>query len=286
MSLKFTIFRILSIALTLTALSGCAGTIDGDRILAHEIDGTGPAKVIVLHDWLGDRRNYDDTRPYFDMQNFTYAFADLRGYGGSLKMKGVFTSDEAAKDVIRLADDLGWQRFHIIGHSMTGMVVQRVAANTPDRVISVVATTPVAANGMQADADTRAFLEGAAKDPAVTAKAIHALTGNRLSDNWAAFKVERAMSSSTEAARLGYLDMFDREDFHEDVDGLKVPMTVILGENDLPFFQPDYINSTFGKWYPNLTVVVSPNAGHYVMQETPAFYASAVDAHLKRNMVK
>lgn len=286
MSLKFTIFRFLGVMLTVTALAGCAGTTGGDRILAHEVTGTGPDKVIVLHDWLGDRRNYDDARPYLDMQSFTFAFADLRGYGGSVKMKGMFTSDEAADDVLRLADRLGWQRFHIVGHSMTGMVVQRVAANAPDRVISVVATTPVAANGMHTDPDTRAFLEGAAKDPAVTAKAIHALTGNRLSDIWAAFKVERAMSSSTEAARLGYLDMFDLEDFHADVDGLKVPITVILGENDLPFFQPDYINSTFGKWYPNLTVVVSPNAGHYVMQETPAFYASAVDAHLKKNMVK
>lgn len=286
MSLKFSIFRMLSVISTVAVLTGCAGTTGGDRILAHELTGTGPDKVIVLHDWLGDRRNYDDARPYLDMQHFTYAFADLRGYGGSLKMKGMFTSSEAAKDVIGLADHLGWQRFHIIGHSMTGMVVQRVAANAPDRVISVIATTPVAANGMHTDADTRGFLEGAAKDPAVTAKAIHALTGNRLSDNWAAFKVKRAMSSSTLAARLGYLDMFDLEDFHEDVNGLKIPVTVILGENDLPFFQPDYINSTFGKWYPNLTVVVSPNAGHYVMQETPAFYASAVDAHLKKNMVK
>ena len=103
MSLKFTIFRFLGVMLTVTTLAGCAGTTGGDKILAHEVTGTGPDKVIVLHDWLGDRRNYDDARPYLDMQSFTFAFADLRGYGGSVKMKGMFTSDEAAGDVLRLS---------------------------------------------------------------------------------------------------------------------------------------------------------------------------------------
>ncbi|MBO6519160.1 MAG: alpha/beta hydrolase [Rhodospirillales bacterium] len=286
MSFSLRLPRALALLTSLMLLSACAGTTGSPGILAHEVTGTGPEKVIVLHDWLGDRRNYDDARPYLDMKGYTYAFTDLRGYGGSVDKTGAFTAAEAASDTLALADYLGWQRFHIVGHSMTGMVVQRIAADAPERVISVIATTPVAANGMQTDKDTRGFLEGAAKDPAVMAKAIHALTGNRLADTWASFKVERAISSSTEAARLAYLDMFDKENFHGDVEGLDVPITVILGENDLPFFQPDYIKSTFGKWYPNLKIVVSPNAGHYVMQETPAFYASAVVSHLKENALK
>ncbi|WNK00553.1 alpha/beta hydrolase [Thalassospiraceae bacterium LMO-JJ14] len=278
--------RFFPLIALLALMAGCAGMPQQTGILAHDVTGSGADKVIVLHNWLGDRRNYDDARPYLDTDSFTYAFADLRGYGDSIGMKGKFTAAEAAADTLKLADHLGWQRFHIIGHSMTGMVVQRVAADAPERVISVIATTPVAANGMHTDPKTRGFLEAAAKDPKVTSAAIHALTGKRLSDTWAAFKTARAMSSSTEAARIGYLDMFDLEDFHSDVDGLMVPVTVILGENDLPFFQPDYIKSTFAKWYPNLKIVVSANAGHYVMQESPAFYATAVDAHLKANMLK
>lgn len=280
------IFNCLPVLALMALLSACAATQQQSGILAHEVSGTGANKVIVLHDWLGDRRNYDDARPYLDTTTFTYAFVDLRGYGGSMGMTGSFTASEAAADTLLLADQLGWQRFHIIGHSMTGMVVQRIAADAPARVISVIATTPVAASGMHTDAKTRGFLEAAATDPAVMSAAIHALTGKQLSDTWAAFKTERAMLSSTEAARLGYLDMFDLEDFHGDVDGIKVPITVILGENDLPFFQPDYIKDTFGKWYPNLKIVVAANAGHYPMQETPAFYATTVNAHLKENMLK
>lgn len=269
-------------ALLLALTAACAGVDAETPILAHEAYGTGPNKVIVLHDWLGDRTNYDPAKPYLDSDAFTFMFVDVRGYGGSKGISGAFDEAEISADVLRLADLLGWQRFHIVGHSMTGMAVQRIAADAPGRVISVVATTPVSANGMHTDKDTRGFLEGAAKDPAVMAKAIHALTGNRLADTWADFKVTRAMARSTEAARLGYLDMFDLSDFHGDVNGLKMPVTVILGANDLPFFQPEYIQGTFGKWYPNLTIVTAPNAGHYPMQETPAFYASAVDKALKQ----
>lgn len=279
----------LMLCLTLpvmAGLCGCANTPPAPPLLSYALYGEGPNTVIVLHDWLGDRQNYDDVRPYLDTKAFTFAFVDLRGYGGSRLIPGSFNEKEASADTLRVADHLGWQRFQIIGHSMTGMVVQRIAADAPKRVISIIATSPVSASGMQTDAKTRGFLEGAATDPKVTAQAFQALTGNRLSALWAGFKTERAMAISTEAARLGYLEMFDRTDFHKDVEGLTVPITVILGANDLPFFQPDDIKSTFGKWYPNLKIVISANAGHYAMQETPAFYASVVDAHLKDNMLK
>lgn len=277
------IFKRLAAVFALSAMIGACGTASMQPpLLAHDIYGAGSEKVMVLHDWLGDHRNYDPVRPYLDTAAFTFAFADLRGYGGSKTISGRFNETEAAADVLRLADALGWQRFHLIGHSMTGMVVQRIAADAPGRIVSVIATSPVSAAGMQTDPKTRTFLEGAAKDPAVTEQAIQALTGKRLSALWAKFKTERAMACSTEAARLGYLDMFDKSDFHKDVMGLNIPLTVILGANDLPFFLPDYINNTFGKWYKNLNVVVSANAGHYSMQETPAFYASTVDAHLRK----
>lgn len=271
----------LTVLMPLLWLGACAGMPGENPILSSETVGKGPAHVMVLHDWLGDRRNYDPIKPYLDTDAFTFVFADLRGYGGSMAIPGSFDEKEAAADVLRLADTLGWSQFHIVGHSMTGMVVQRIAADAPDRVLSVFATTPVAAAGMQTDPDTRGFLEGAAKDPVVTEQAIQALTGNKLSAEWAQTKTEWAMTRSTEAARLGYLDMFDKSDFHGDVAGLTVPITVFLGADDLPFFQPDYIGNTFGKWYPNLKVVVAENAGHYPMQQTPVFYASALDAHLK-----
>lgn len=272
------IWRISLIPLVLAFLAAPAAA---EAPVDYETFGDGPEPVIVLHDWLGDRTNYDPIRPYLDTKTFTYAFVDVRGYGGSKDVAGAFTAAEAAGDALAVADDLGWERFHIIGHSMTGMVAQRVAIDARERVKSVVATTPVGAKGMMVDEETYGFFAGMVGDPEVAAQGLALLTGERLSPQWLAFKVDRAMTRSTADARLAYLDMFDKEDFSGEAQGLEVPILVLLGENDLPAFQPESIRATFGVWYPNLTVVVSPNAGHYPMQETPPFYATTVEAFLK-----
>jgi len=279
-------FRLLLNSFVLSALvaiGGCAGVKTTPDLVDFERFGSGPEKVIVLHDWLGDRRNFDPIRPYLDGEQFTYAFLDLRGYGGSKTKAGKFSAAEAANDAIAVADSLGWKRFHIVGHSMSGMIVQRVGANAPERIKSMVATTPVSAAGMHVDDKTYGFFKAVVTDPKAATAAIGLLTGKRLSKQWAAFKVNDAMTRSTPEARLAYLDMFDKTDFSADVAGLKFPVLVLLGKNDLPAFQPASIKSTFGAWYPNLSIVVTPNAGHYPMQETPVFYATSIEAHMSKH---
>lgn len=268
----------------LATLAGCALT--GTRNPSAKIDyttvGTGPEKVLVLHDWLGDRRNYKPIRPYLDTDAFQFAFVDLRGYGESMGIDGAFTVDEAARDTLSVADALGWQSFHIVGHSMTGMVVQKVAVMASERVDSIVATTPVHAGGMQPDDESYAFFADVAREPDVMAKGIDMLTGGALSAEWKQFKVKRAMQRSTEAARLGYLDMFAHADFSDEVKGIEIPLLVVLGRNDIDAFRPPAIEQTFGQWYENLEITQITDAGHYPMQETPVLYATRVQAFIRR----
>ena len=95
-------------------------------ILGYSLHGHGPEKVLVLHDWMGDAANYDPVLPYLDTDMYTYVLADLRGYGKSQHLRGAYTVDEVTADAFRLTAQLDWDRFHLIGHSMTGMVVQRM----------------------------------------------------------------------------------------------------------------------------------------------------------------
>lgn len=272
----------------LATLAGCALT--GTRAPSANIDyttiGKGPEKVLVLHDWLGDRRNYDPVRPYLDTDTFQFAFVDLRGYGESMDIGGAFTVDEAARDTLSVADALGWPSFHIVGHSMTGMVVQKVAVLAGERVESIVATTPVHAGGLQPDDQTYAFFADVAREPDVMAKGIDMLTGGALSAEWKRFKVERAMQRSTEAARLGYLDMFAHADFSDEVDGIEIPLLVVLGRNDIDAFRPPAIEQTFGQWYENLEITQITDAGHYPMQETPVLYATRVQEFIRRQAAR
>ena len=42
-----------------------------------------------------------------------------------------------AEDALRLADHLGWQRFHLAGHSMGAMIACKLAAAQPRRIASL-----------------------------------------------------------------------------------------------------------------------------------------------------
>ena len=98
--------------------------------LGHDLVGTGPTPVIVTNDWLCDTSTWDGARPYLDRARFTYAFADLRGYGRSRDRSGAFTLVEAAADVLDLATALGWPRFAIVGHSMSTLVAVHLACRS------------------------------------------------------------------------------------------------------------------------------------------------------------
>lgn len=78
-----------------------------------------------MNDWLCDTSTWDSARNYLDTTRFTYAFADLRGYGRSKSRAGSYTLPEAVNDVLVLTKALGWGRFAIVGHSMSALVALR-----------------------------------------------------------------------------------------------------------------------------------------------------------------
>jgi 3-oxoadipate enol-lactonase len=121
-----------------------------DETLGYQPFGNGLEHVLVLHDWNGDHTSYDPIVPYLDGVTFTYAFVDLRGYGLSRHISGNYTISEISQDCLALTDLLGWDQFHVIGHSMTGMAVQRIAVDAPKRVKSAIAVCPMSAAGSAA----------------------------------------------------------------------------------------------------------------------------------------
>lgn len=127
-------------------------------VLGHKLIGKGRQRVFLYNDWLADCTSWEPTLPYLDTEKFTYCLTDLRGYGRSIELKGKYDEQEAASDTVALADHLGWHKFHLVGFSMTGMVVERLAVDVPERISSVVAIGPVSAAGIKmSDAERQVF---------------------------------------------------------------------------------------------------------------------------------
>lgn len=233
-----------------------------------------------MHNWMGDSTSYDFMLPYLNTDQYTYAFVDLRGYGGSKEMRGEYSVEEASSDAIKLIDSLGWQKFHLIGHSMSGMIVQKMAVDNPSSVKSVVAITPVPASGSPAPKEMMEFFEGAAlNNDGAAMECVNVLTSHRYTKTFAKNMVTTLRQSSTSEARLGYLSMFSSTDFSESVKGLATPILVLFGEYDFEGSEA-CMRNTFLKWYPNAQLECCNASGHYPMIETPVALVATIEKFL------
>jgi pimeloyl-ACP methyl ester carboxylesterase len=251
-------------------------------IIGHTLCGHGPEGVIVCHGWFGDSKVFDPMLPWLDVDAYTYAFVDYRGYGKSKSMTGKYTVAEIASDVLALADSLRWKRFHVIGHSMGGKVVQRVALNAPDRVKSGIAVTPVPACGARFDDQTYQMFADAPESDEKRYGITDFSVSGRLPPRWVQAIVRASRESSTVEAFRGYLPSWAREDFSAEAEGLKTPIAVMVGEFD-PNLTAEVMRATYLAWYPNAELQVIGNSGHYPMQETPLRLATLIEEFLGRH---
>ncbi|MEV8585769.1 alpha/beta hydrolase [Streptomyces sp. NPDC051180] len=250
-----------------------------DRLLPYDVHGGGPARAVVLHNWFGDRTSFDPLRAHLDGAAGSYAFVDCRGYGEALDHPGAYTMEEVAADALAVADDLGWDDFSVIGHSMGGKAAQLMLLDAPDRVRSIVGISPVSAAGFPLDGETWELFAGAAEAPANRRAIIDNTTGGRYDDAWLGTLVDRSVGRSNARAFRAYLDSWSRTDFHERVRDNPTPVLLVVGAHD-PALGSDAMEATWLRWYPNARLEVLKDAGHYAPEETPEALAEAIEAFL------
>ena len=245
--------------------------------------GTGPRRVICLHGWFGHARGWGPFIQHLDKDAFSYAFLDQRGYGHRKDSGGPYTMAQIAQDALALADSLGWDRFALVGHSMGGLAIQQVLADAPQRVQALVGVTPVPAGGVPFDDAGWGFFSAAAKDVGTRRAIIDLTTGNRLSGVWLDGMARRSLQHSDETAVADYLVAWAKTSVLDRVQGKTLPVLVIAGEHD-PALGAETCQATWLQHYPNATMEVMANAGHYPMDETPIALATAIERFLSKVM--
>ncbi len=100
--------------------------------LTCRTSGSGPDFVLV-HGYLGGAGMWDQQLPFFS-QHFRCIAPNLAGFGDSARLQAPDTIEGHAHQVLHTLDQLGVERFHLLGHSMGGMVVQQMAAIAPQRI--------------------------------------------------------------------------------------------------------------------------------------------------------
>jgi pimeloyl-ACP methyl ester carboxylesterase len=93
----------------------------------------GSKKLVFLHGLLGSGSNWRPVIGAFQ-DRFQILSFDQRGHGRSFHPPSGYAPEDYAMDLVRILDDLGWDRVDLVGHSMGGRNAMAVAALYPDRV--------------------------------------------------------------------------------------------------------------------------------------------------------
>ena len=159
----------------------------------------GKPRLLCLHGWLDNAASFLPLLPH--LQDFDVVALDLPGHGASAhRQPGYdYAFVDWIHDVLDALDALGWERAHLLGHSMGGAIASVVAAGSPQRVDKLAlieALGPIGGKAEEAGARLRQAVAARRKlDPTRTPRLI--------ADLEVAVDARLAASAMTrEAARL------------------------------------------------------------------------------------
>ena len=243
------------------------------------LHGRGARKVIVMNGWLGCAHHWRPMLEALDPEAAEVAVFDYRGYGSRREVPGRYTFEEAAQDVLALADALGWSRFALVGHSMGGMAMQRVALAAPGRVERMLGLAPVGAGGTPMDAGRVALFESALQDLAVRARIVDFSTGQRLTRAFCEAVARDSWECNRSDAMGSYFKQWTGAGFGDRARTLGLPVKVVVGEHD-PSITREAVERSWRADHPQAAIEVAANAGHYPMQEVPIAMAAGMQRWL------
>lgn len=99
----------------------------------YEIGGSGP-RLLFLNGIGADLKNPIGAFHSPLAAHFTILAFDPRGLGESGGADGAFTIADLAADAAGLAREAGWEKYHVFGASMGGMIAQELAIRHPETV--------------------------------------------------------------------------------------------------------------------------------------------------------
>jgi pimeloyl-ACP methyl ester carboxylesterase len=110
---------------------------NGLEFSALEWGTEGQLPILALHGWLDNAATFYKLAP--QLKNVHIIAPDLAGHGRSQHRPGqnAYTPWDDINDIFALADQLGWKRFALLGHSRGAIIGSLAAGTFPERFIGL-----------------------------------------------------------------------------------------------------------------------------------------------------
>lgn len=89
--------------------------------------------LVFVHGFLGGAALWEQQLDAFS-GTFDVIVPELPGYGGNSDQPSLDTIEGYANQILTFLESIGITRFHLVGHSMGGMIAQQMAAMVPARI--------------------------------------------------------------------------------------------------------------------------------------------------------
>lgn len=111
--------------------------VNGYRLAAKEWHKGEAIPVIALHGWLDNAASFDELAPL--LKQCHIIALDLPGHGLSdhKHEQASYNIWDDLRDILAVADSMGWQQFHLLGHSRGAIMSVLLAAAVPERITSM-----------------------------------------------------------------------------------------------------------------------------------------------------
>ncbi len=263
--------------------------------LEVEEHGAGDRALVLVHGFTGSRRDFAPRMSALAALGRTVA-VDLRGHGGSTRTGEAddYTLDHLAEDLAAFLEAADLEGCDLLGHSMGGMAVLRLALAAPDRVGSLILmdtsagppALPAAmfelAKQVVASAGLEKLVElmraRGPEDPN-RSEADRRLEAEWGEAYWSDWRLPNFRAMDPVAYGAFGDAIFAQASLAHRLAEIAVPTLVLVGEEDNGFLPAA---DELARGIPGARRFDVPRAAHQPQLENPAAWLEAIAAHLAR----
>jgi pimeloyl-ACP methyl ester carboxylesterase len=254
--------------------------LPGVRIWYRDTGGAG-VPVVLLHATTGSSRAWEYQFPAFTESGFRVIAYDRRGFGRSVIDPTGAQPGTGADDLQALMDQLGIDRFHLVGTAGGGFVALDYALSFPGRLRSLVVASSI--GGVQ-DEEFLALgrrLRPSPQFDALPPEIREVGPSYRAANPEGTRRWMELEHVSRPAGPLAPAQTTRNRVTFSVLEGIKVPTLLLTGDADM--FAPPFVLQLFAARIKNAESVIVPEAGHSAYWEQPEVFNRAVLGFIRKH---